>query len=80
MEGDGEAPQPVYVTVVFAREVFVGRSSVKLTFEIELVPGLVIVNVNEDVPPGRMVFGENDLVMLALIMLAYRVETPKSEL
>ena len=68
--GEGEAPQPLYATVVFDRETLAGRSSVKLTLEIELVPGLVIVNVSVDVPPGIIVFGENDLARLALIMLA----------
>ena len=48
----------------------VGRVSVKFTLEIELVPGLVMVNVNVDVPPGIIVFGENDLVILALMILA----------
>jgi hypothetical protein len=57
-----------------------GRVSVKLTLEIEVIPGFVIVNVSTEVPPGRIVFGENDLVRLALIILAYRVETPKSAL
>ena len=47
-----------------------GRVSVKLTLTIEVVPGFVIVNVSTEVPPGRMVFGENDLVRPALIILA----------
>ena len=76
VDGEGEAPQPLYVMVVFAKDTFVGRSSVKLTFETELEPGFVIVNVSVDVPPARIVFGENDLAMLALMILAYRVETP----
>lgn len=42
----------------------------KLTLETELDPGLVIVNVSVDVPPGLIVFGEKDLAMLALMMLA----------
>ena len=68
--GKGEAPQPLYATVVFDRETFAGKLSVKLTLEIELLPGLVIVNVSVDVPPGMIVFGENDLVRLALMILA----------
>ena len=47
-----------------------GRVSVKLTLDIEVEPGFVIVNVSVEVPPGRIVFGENDLVRLALIILA----------
>ena len=47
-----------------------GRSSVKFRFEIELVPGFVMVNVRVEVPPGRIVLGEKDLLMLALMMLA----------
>ena len=53
-----------------------GKVSLKLTLDIELEPGLVIVNVSADAPPARIVFGENDLVRLALIILAYLVETP----
>jgi hypothetical protein len=47
-----------------------GRLSVKLTLEIEVGPGLVTVNVNVDVPPGKMVFGENDLERLAFTIWA----------
>ena len=57
-----------------------GRVSVKLKLETEDVPGLVIVNDKVDVPPARIVFGENDFARLAFTILAYRVETPKSEL
>jgi len=51
--------------VVFASVTFVGSVSVKFTLDIEAVPGLVIVKVSVDVPPGRIVLGENDLVRLA---------------
>ena len=47
-----------------------GNVSVKLTLDMEVEPGLVTVKVNVDVPPDRIVFGENDLVRLALIILA----------
>lgn len=80
VEGEGETPQPLYAIDVLASVTLFGRSSVKLRLEIADVPGLVIVNVRVDIPPGRIVFGENDLVRLALIILAYRVETPKSAL
>lgn len=49
---------------------FAGRSSVKFTFEIALGPGFVIVKVSVDVPLGKIVFGEKDLVMLAFTILA----------
>ena len=64
------APQPVYVTELLASVIPAGRSSVKLTPEIADVPGLLTVNVNVDVPPGRMVFGENAFVTLAFTILA----------
>ena len=47
-----------------------GKVSVKLTLEIEAVPGLVIVNVSVEDPPARIVLGENDLARLALMILA----------
>lgn len=62
--GEGE-PQPLYVTDKFASDTFAGRSSVKLTLLIESGPGLLIVNVSVEVPPGVMVLGENDLSTLA---------------
>ena len=68
VDGEGEAPQPVYVTVVLASVTLVGRVSVKLTLDIEAEPGLVTVNVSVDVPPGRIVLGENDLARLALMI------------
>jgi len=49
--GEGE-PQFVYVTVVPDILTFVGSESVKLTLEMDDAPGLVIVNVSVDVPPG----------------------------
>jgi hypothetical protein len=67
--GDG-TPHPVYVIVVLEIVTFAGRLSVKLTLDIELAPGLLTVNVSVDVPPGLMVFGENDFVRLALIIIA----------
>ena len=68
---DGEAePQPLYATFVFDKETLVGRSSVKFTLDIEVVPGLVMEKVSVEVPPGRIVLGENDLVRLALIIFA----------
>jgi len=42
-----------------------GKVSVKFAFVIAAEPGLVMVNVSVDVPPGRIVLGENDLVRLA---------------
>ena len=47
-----------------------GRVSTKLTLEMKAVPGFVIVNVRVDVPPERIVLGENDFVRLALMILA----------
>jgi len=69
-EGDGKAPQPVYTTVVFARVNPAGRLSVKLTLEIDSLPGLVTVKLNVAVPLGTIVLGENDLLILALTMFA----------
>ena len=77
--GEG-VPQPVYVTFVFARFTLLGKSSVKLTLVIDVGPGLLIVKVRVEFEPGVINFGENDFSMLALIMLAYRMEEDQSEL
>jgi len=66
--GEGVTPQPVYVMVVLASVTLVGSVSVKLTLDTGLEPGFVIVNVSVDVPPGRIVLGENDLARLALMI------------
>ena len=66
--GEGVAPQPVYVMVVLASVTLAGRVSVKLTLDTGAEPGLVIVKVSVDVPPGRIVLGENDLARLALMI------------
>ena len=68
VEGEGEPPQPLYVMVVLASVTLVGRVSVKLTLDTEADPGFVIVNVSVDVPPGRIVLGENDFARLALMI------------
>ena len=73
--GEG-VPQPLYVTVVLESVTPAGRLSEKFTPVNDAVPGLLTVNVNVDVPPGLIVFGENDLIILALTILAKRVETP----
>jgi len=52
-----------------------GRLSVKLTPVSEAEPGLLIVKVSVDVPPGFMLFGANDLMMLAFTIFAKRVDT-----
>jgi hypothetical protein len=57
-----------------------GRLSVKLTPASDAAPGLVMVKVSVDVPPGLMLLGEKALMMLALTMLANRAEALKSEL
>jgi hypothetical protein len=66
------------VTVVPLISTPLGKLSEKFTLEIESGPGLVIVNDKVDVPAGLIDFGEKAFVMLALTILAYRVETLKS--
>ena len=75
VDGVGD-PQPLYVTDVLASVTPAGRSSIKLTPVSTAEPGLLIVNVRVEVPPGLIVFGENALMMLAFTILAYRVDTP----
>ena len=68
-EGEGD-PHPVYVTVVLEIVIPEGRVSAKLTPVSEADPGLLIVNVNVEVPPGVIVFGANALIILAFTILA----------
>lgn len=68
--GDGDAPHPVYVTEELARVIPAGKSSIKLTPVSAAEPGLLIVKVRVEVPPGLIVFGENVLMRLVLTILA----------
>ena len=74
VDGEGDTPHPLYVTAVLKSVTPVGtpegKVSVKLTLEIALGPGLLIVNVSAELPPGLMVLGENALTRLALMILA----------
>ena len=57
-----------------------GKVSVKLTLLIAVGPGLVMVKVRVDVPPGLTEVGANALEMLAFTILAMRAEDEKSAL
>lgn len=74
-------PHPLYATVgEEASDSPLGKLSEKLTFEIEVGPGLVIVNDSVDDPLGAIVFGEKALTILALTMFANRTVAEKSAL
>ena len=55
-----------------------GRLSVKLTLDIALEPGLEIVKVRLDKPPGLMVLGAKALTIVAFTISAKRMEALKS--
>ena len=79
--GEGD-PQPVYVTVVpsISRSFMppLDKSSVKLTLVMGDGPGLFMVKVRADVPPGVINLGENDLSMDAFTIDAIRPAAEKS--
>ena len=55
-----------------------GSVSEKLASVTSCGPGLLIVKVTVEVPPGVIVFGENVLVMAALTMFTVHAKEEKS--
>lgn len=72
--GVEETLHPLVAVVVLEIVIPEGKTSVKLTPDIAVAPGLVMVKVKVEVSPGFMFGGAKDLLIVGLTTLLKRVE------